>query len=86
MAQVRKYRDRGVRSVLLRVAGRIFLGLALAGVAVDYVAFRAKRKSGPPCRQLGDSSKTQKRPACSSEVGPLRGADDLALIEPIEHA
>jgi len=39
MPQVRKYRYRGVRSVLSRIAGRIFLGLALTGVAVDFVAF-----------------------------------------------
>jgi hypothetical protein len=54
MAQVRKYRDRGVRSVLLRVAGRIFLGLALAGVAVDYVAFDSF--SAPTPAQLGEVS------------------------------
>lgn len=54
MPQVRKYRYRGVRSVLSRIAGRIFLGLALTGVAVDFVAFDSF--SAPTPTQLGEVS------------------------------
>jgi uncharacterized SAM-binding protein YcdF (DUF218 family) len=36
---LRKYRGRGVYSVLWRAAGSVFLGLALIGVAVGYVSF-----------------------------------------------